>query len=97
MLPDAQNRGVGQALINEGLKQLKKSDVNLVFVLGHPGYYPRCGFVPAGNLGFDAPYPIPDENADAWMIQELNGNHVGRTNGTVQCSDALDQPQYWRE
>ena len=43
----------------EGLKQLAESGVDLVFVLGHPGYYPKFGFRPAGALGFEAPYPIP--------------------------------------
>lgn len=97
VLPEAQQKGVGCALINEGLKRLKDSGVELVFVLGHPGYYPRCGFVPAGALGFEAPYPIPEEHAAAWMMQELNGNAVGRIRGTVQCSEVLNQPQHWRE
>ena len=59
VLPGAQARGVGSRLIEEGLRQLKAAEVDLVFVLGHPDYYPRCGFTPAGVLGFDAPYPIP--------------------------------------
>ena len=51
VLPGSQNQNVGGQLINEGLKQLKKSGVQLVFVLGHPDYYPRYGFKPAGILG----------------------------------------------
>lgn len=97
VLPDAQNKGVGCALINEGLRQLKSSGVTLVFVLGHPGYYPRCGFVPAGRLGFEAPYPIPAEHAEAWMVQDLSGEGFGKVTGKVQCSDVLNQPQHWRE
>ncbi len=50
VLPNEQNKGVGSQLIKEGLQQLKKSDVNLVFVLGHPDYYPRFGFKAAGTL-----------------------------------------------
>ena len=30
-------------------------------VLGHPGYYPRFGFVPASSLGVTAPFDVPDE------------------------------------
>ena len=97
VLPDGQKKGVGCDLINEGLKQLKTSGVELVFVLGHPGYYPRCGFVPAGELGFEAPYPIPEEHAAAWMIQALNGDAIGRIKGKVQCAEVLNQPQHWRE
>lgn len=98
VLPEAQNTGIGQKLIREGLKQLKESGVDLVFVLGHPGYYPRCGFKnDAEALGFKAPYSIPDEHADAWMVQELNGKWIGKIQGTVQCSEVLNQPEHWRE
>lgn len=95
--PDEQNKGIGEAVINEGLSQLKASGTELVFVLGHPSYYPRCGFVPAGKLGFEAPYPIPEEHADAWMVQELNGAVIGNATGTVKCSRILNEPQHWRE
>lgn len=96
--PDAQSKGVGSKLINEGLKQLKESGTELVFVLGHPLYYPRCGFMPkAGKLGFEAPYFIPEEHAEAWMVQELNGKTIGTISGKVQCSEVLNQPEHWRE
>lgn len=97
ILPDVQKSGIGQKLINEGLSQLKSSGTELVFVLGHPTYYPRCGFVPAGKQGFEAPYPIPDEHSGAWMVQELNGAVLGNIKGKVKCSKILDEPQYWRE
>jgi predicted N-acetyltransferase YhbS len=97
VLPDAQAKGVGSKLINEGLNQLKDAGVDLVFVLGHPDFYPRCGFMPAGVLGFEAPYPIPEEHAGAWMVQALKDGVIGRVKGKVQCADVLDQPQHWRE
>ncbi|CQR70354.1 hypothetical protein SpAn4DRAFT_1323 [Sporomusa ovata] len=28
-------------------------------------------FLVTGKHGFDDPYPIPDEHANAWMVQEL--------------------------
>ena len=97
ILPDSQRKGVGGLLIKEGLKQLKDSGVELVFVLGHPDYYPRSGFNPAGILGYEAPYHIPEEHAGAWMVQELCSGVIGRVKGNVQCSDVLSQPQHWRE
>lgn len=97
ILPDAQKRGIGQKLINEGLKRLKTSGTELVFVLGHPAYYPRCGFVPAGQQGFEAPYPIPEEHSAAWMVQALNGDALRNINGKVKCSKVLNEPQHWRE
>lgn len=97
ILPGYQKRGIGQELINEGLKRLKTSGIELVFVLGHPSYYPRCGFAPAGKQGFEAPYPIPEEHSAAWMVQALNGDILGNINGKVKCSRALNEPQHWRE
>ena len=97
ILPEEQKRGIGEKLINEGLRLLKESGTELVFVLGHPSYYPRCGFIPAGEQGFEAPYPIPEEHAEAWMIQELNGDVMNAYSGKVQCSNVLNEPQHWRE
>ena len=59
IMPADQRTGIGGRLIEEGLSHLKKIGVDLVFVLGHPDYYPRSGFVTAGALGYEAPYPIP--------------------------------------
>jgi Predicted acetyltransferase len=95
--PDFQCRGIGGKLIKYGLTNLLTAGVELVFVLGHPTYYPKHGFCVAGKHGFDAPYPIPDEHADAWMVQELRSGIIGRVKGRVQCSDVLNQPQHWRE
>lgn len=94
---DYQGQGIGGVLIKEGLKELAESGVDLVFVLGHPGYYPKFGFQTAGLLGFQAPYPIPAQHADAWMVQQLNAGVIGSIEGRVQCSRSLNQPQHWRE
>ena len=97
VLPENQKQGVGRRLIENGLARLKEAGVALVFVLGHPGYYPRCGFTPAGRLGFEAPYPIPEKDAGAWMVQALREGVIGNVKGRVVCADALDKPEYWRE
>jgi len=97
IVPDAQKQGIGGKLTEQGLELLSKSGVDLVFVLGHPEYYPRYGFKPAGHLGFEAPYPIPDEHADAWMVQALRSGVIGIVSGKVICADALNKPEHWRE
>ncbi|MBN2447757.1 MAG: N-acetyltransferase [Phycisphaerae bacterium] len=97
VVPQAQRQGVGGQLIKRGLEVLTDAGVDLVFVLGHPGYYPRHGFEPAGRHGFAAPYPIPEEHADAWMVQALRSGVIGRVRGTVMCADALNRPEHWRE
>lgn len=95
VLPEHQRKGVGGALINEGLKRLSDSGVELVFVLGHPDYYRRFGFRPAAVLGFEATHPIPAEHEDAWMVQALVPGVLGRVSGKVHCSDTLNQPRHW--
>ena len=95
--PDRQQQGIGGQLIREGLRRLQDAGTDLVFVLGHPGYYPRYGFAPAGVRGFEASYPIPEKNADAWMVQELRPGVIGRVSGKVRCAKMLDKPEYWRE
>jgi len=97
VIPIAQGQGVGGQLIKEGLRRLTASGVDLVFVLGHPDYYPRHGFRPAGVIGFRAPYPIPEENAGAWMVQELREGVIGRVSGKIACADAMNDPRHWRE
>jgi putative acetyltransferase len=95
--PKYQNQGIGGRLIKEGLRQLKAAGVELVFVLGHPDYYPKYGFSTAGIMGFDAPYTIPPKNFDAWMVQELQPGIIGHVKGQVFCAEALNDPKHWRE
>jgi putative acetyltransferase len=97
IVPDSQKQGIGGKLIEHGLALLSKSGVDLVFVLGHPEYYPRYGFTPAGQIGFEAAYPIPDEHAGAWMVQALRSGVMGTVSGKVICADALNKPEHWRE
>jgi len=95
--PEYQSQGIGGQLIEEGLKQLKATGVELVFVLGHPGYYPKYGFSTAGIKGFDAPYPLPPENSGAWMVMELHPGIIECASGQVICAEALNDPKHWRE
>ncbi|OOZ13265.1 GNAT family N-acetyltransferase [Solemya velum gill symbiont] len=95
--PECQGLGIGGQLINEGLRQLGEGDTQLVFVLGHPDYYPRYGFSPAGTRGLDAPYPILPENADAWMVQELQPGVIGSVSGQLVCAETFAAPALWQE
>ena len=97
VIPDFQKQGVGGKLIERGLQHLAHYGVDLVFVLGHPDYYPRYGFKPAGVQGFEAPYPIPEKHANAWMVQELHPGVIGSVSGKVRCADMLNKPEHWRE
>lgn len=97
VVPSAQGTGIGGALIRHGHKLLADRGVALVFVLGHPDYYPRHGYRPAGRLGLQAPHTIPDAHADAWMVTTPDGAAMPPVTGTVQCADAISPVEYWRE
>jgi putative acetyltransferase len=71
VLPEYQRRGVGSALVKQGLDVAAQLGEDLVVVVGHPAYYPRFGFHPAGRLGLTCPFPVPDE---AFMALRLRSD-----------------------
>ena len=98
VIPEFQKQGIGGLLIKEGLRILKEWGSEVVFVLGHMDYYPKFGFIPdAKKIGFLTPYPIPDEHADAWMVQSLNPKGILIAKGKIICSKELNKPEHWRE
>ena len=97
VIPEAQGKGVGGELVVAGLQRLAQAGVELVFVLGHPGYYPRFGFEPAGRRDLEAPFAIPEADAAAWMVRGLREGAIDALSGKVVCADSLNKPEYWRE
>ena len=97
VIPKFQKQGIGGALINEGITRLAKLDIDLVFVVGHPGYYPRFGFTPASRFGFQPTYPIPSEVADAWMVLAIQPNRIDTISGKVICCDVMNKPEVWNQ
>ena len=81
VLPGRQNRGVGSQLVRRGLEECKSQGHDVVFVLGHPDYYPRFGFAPAGAKGIRCEYPVPDE---AFMVVELRPGALGGRTGLMR-------------
>jgi putative acetyltransferase len=96
--PAYHKQGIGGMLIREGLKQLQSIGSEMIFVLGHMEYYPKFGFTPdAERQGFPAPYPIPPEYANAWMVQAITPKGLCNTKGKIVCADTLNKPKHWRE
>jgi putative acetyltransferase len=56
--PDFQRKGIGKALISEGLKRLKEAGGKGCCLVGHPRYYRQFGFENPKGLSHDG---VPDE------------------------------------
>lgn len=98
VVPEYRKLGIGSLLIARGLELLHRRGTELVFVLGHPEYYARHGFLPdAAGAGYPPPYPIPADRADCWMVRTLSERGLRGAGGRVVCADRLLHPEYWRE
>ena len=82
-----QRRGIGSALVGEGLAACRRIRQPVVFVLGHPAFYPRFGFEPAGRHGIRSPWPVAD---DVHMVVELVPGALVGVEGRVVYPAAFD-------
>ncbi len=83
--PDQQRKGIGTALIRDGLQRLKDAGTSRVFVLGDPAYYGRHGFSPETQVA--PPYPLPEEWRAGWQSIALDETALDGT---------LEVPAAWR-
>ena len=81
VLPEHQNQGIGSQLVRQGLKECESQGHDIVFVVGHPKYYPRFGFTPAKAKGIGCEYPVPD---DVFMVVELKPEALGGRTGLLR-------------
>jgi putative acetyltransferase len=80
VIPEHQHTGVGSALVNAGLEKCKELGYGAAIVLGHSGYYPRFGFVPAIEFGITCEYDVPPE---VFMVKELRSGYLQDVHGIV--------------
>lgn len=85
VLPAYQRRGAGMALMAEGHRIAGELGYDYSVVLGHPRYYPRAGYRPAGLYGIQAPFEAPD---GSFMAKRLRPS-AGPVEGTVVYDPAF--------
>jgi putative acetyltransferase len=86
--PAAQRQGVGSALVRAGLAACAARGTELVFVLGHPAYYPRFGFRLAASLGLWYREGAFDR---AFFVTELRPGAAAVQHGRVRYHAAFDR------
>ena len=84
--PPEQRRGLGGALIREGLARCREAGVVAVFVLGDPAYYGRHGFELAAPHGLHYQSEAFDP---AFQVQELRAGGLEGCRGLVAYPDAF--------
>ncbi len=87
VLPEFQQRGIGSRLVRAGLEECRRIGIGAVVVLGHAGYYPRFGFVPACQYGLRCKWPAPDE---FFMVTELKPGALDGMRGLVEYRTEFD-------
>ncbi|MDX3638909.1 N-acetyltransferase [Streptomyces sp. MB09-02B] len=85
VLPDHQRQGAGAAVVRAVLEAARARGERLVLVLGHPGYYPRFGFVRASEYAIRPAFEVPDE---AMMALVLDGSATVAS-GTIRYPAAF--------
>jgi len=90
VLPAHQQKGIGSQLVRAGLEECRRLGHEIVFLVGHPDYYPRFGFVPAKPKGVDCEFEVPEE---AWMILELREGALAGRRGVVKFEPEFKEVQ----
>lgn len=71
--PDLQRRGIGSALVREGLSLLAERGEDIAVVVGDTAYYPRFGFATELGRKLTAPWSGP-----TFMAMELTSGAADR-------------------
>ncbi|MBY6037673.1 N-acetyltransferase [Fictibacillus nanhaiensis] len=87
VLPHCQNQNIGSKLVEEALRRAGKLGFSHVVVLGHPGFYPRFGFVSAMTKGIKPPFPVLEE---VFMVHEMKKGSLNHIKGTVVYPPAFN-------
>ncbi|MGF1582392.1 MAG: GNAT family N-acetyltransferase [Gemmataceae bacterium] len=91
--PDYQNRRVGSKLIENGIGQLSRMDVDILFVYGDPGYYGRFGFSVDAAVRYTPPYEL--QFPFGWQGLALTDSRTESSAVRITCVNSLCDPKLW--
>ncbi|NOU93630.1 GNAT family N-acetyltransferase [Paenibacillus sp. LMG 31456] len=79
--PPYQKQGIGSQLIHEGKKRCKEQGYGIILLIGHPSYYPKFGFMPAGDYGIELKqFKVPNE---VFMVCEVIEGELQKCKGEL--------------
>ena len=85
VLPEWQRQGVGSVLVRRGLDACRARGHRIVFVLGHPEFYPQFGFSAEAARKFETVYA-----GGAFMVAELVPGALAGASGSVRYAPPFD-------
>lgn len=88
-----QGKGIGQALINYGLNELKRRSVNVAVTYGDPSFYSKVGFQSLSENIIQAPLKL--SMPFGWLGQSLTGQPIPTINERPVCVKEFNDPVYW--
>ncbi len=88
-----QGKGIGQALINYGINELKNRSVNVAITYGDPSFYAKVGFEPLSENVIQAPLEL--SMPVGWLGQSLTGDPIPTINEQPTCVKEFNDPVYW--
>jgi len=74
-------------LITFGLLAYHVTKLNIVVILGHPGYYRKFGFRTASDFWIECGYDVPKE---MFMLREMSNNALQGKTGVVRYRPEFD-------
>lgn len=88
-----QEKGIGQALINYGLNELKMRSVNVAVTYGDPSFYSKVGFQALSENVIQAPLKL--SMPFGWLGQSLTGEAIPTIDERPVCVKQFNNPAYW--
>ena len=84
--PKYQNKGIGKALVQEGINIAKELGYGVITVLGEWRYYSRFGFVKAQKHGITIPKKGSEESL---FVMEIKVGNLEKVKGVIDYDNAL--------
>lgn len=88
-----QGKGVGRALIEYGLNELKRRSVAVAVTYGDPSFYSKLGFQPLSENIIKAPLKL--SMPEGWLGQSLTEEPIPTVRERPACVKEFNDPVYW--